>query len=458
MKKGGKIYPAVLLVSILSSLSVYAQNQKVNGYRGIWYSTGPENEYGFKLSGGFATFGSRHLPTAVYSPEAKKTFFVYGGTTSYDESHLLIMASFYDHVKKQVPRPVVVFDKQGVRNPYDNASLAIDNNGYIWVFVSGWLRTRPGIIFKSKSPYSIDDFENILIKEMSFPQPWCLRDSGFIMVFSKTLKGLDIFFSASRDGFMWSRDKIITAMGGNGHLSGYNNGKLYVVFNYHPQGNIDRRTNLYLLYTDDMGRTWKTINGGIVNTPVRSIKNEALVRDFQSEGKLVHIYDLNFDGKGDPVILACTSMGYMPGPSGDPREWIVVTRKGNAWNFSKVCETDNNFDAATIHINNDKWLIAGPSDSGSRKYTVGGEMVLWESYDEGVTWSKTRNITSGSRYNMSYPRRPLNAGKDFYIWWSDGNPEEISESGLYFSNNRLKKVWKLPYLMKKDYERPERVK
>lgn len=74
MKPGGRIYPSILAALVLFSLSVAAQNPKVDGYRGIWYSTGPENEYGFKLSGGVATFGSRHRPTAIYAPEVKKHF------------------------------------------------------------------------------------------------------------------------------------------------------------------------------------------------------------------------------------------------------------------------------------------------------------------------------------------------------------------------------------------------
>ena len=32
---------------------------------------------------------------AIYAPEVKKTFFVYGGTTTADEKHLLIMISVF---------------------------------------------------------------------------------------------------------------------------------------------------------------------------------------------------------------------------------------------------------------------------------------------------------------------------------------------------------------------------
>ena len=52
-----------------------------DGYRGIWYINQPSrDEYKYKYSGGFATYPQQHLPIAIHSEEANKTFFVYGGT------------------------------------------------------------------------------------------------------------------------------------------------------------------------------------------------------------------------------------------------------------------------------------------------------------------------------------------------------------------------------------------
>ena len=47
------------------------------------------------------------------------------------------MIGEYDHKKGTVSKPTVVFDKNGVDDPHDNPSLLIDNEGYLWVFVSG---------------------------------------------------------------------------------------------------------------------------------------------------------------------------------------------------------------------------------------------------------------------------------------------------------------------------------
>src|SRR5205814_9767927 len=106
-----------LFLALLLAANVRAAT--VDGYRGIWFSLGQKSEFGDKYSGGLATYTANHVPIAVYSKSANKTFFVYGGTIK-GERHLLIMASYYDHATNRVPRPTIVHDKQGVTDPHDN--------------------------------------------------------------------------------------------------------------------------------------------------------------------------------------------------------------------------------------------------------------------------------------------------------------------------------------------------
>jgi hypothetical protein len=51
-------------------------NSKIDGYRGIWFELNQKYEFGDKYSGGLGTYTAKHVPLAVYSPEADKTFFV----------------------------------------------------------------------------------------------------------------------------------------------------------------------------------------------------------------------------------------------------------------------------------------------------------------------------------------------------------------------------------------------
>jgi hypothetical protein len=48
--------------------------------RNLVHEPAHEDEYVYKYSGGFATCPQQHVPIAIYSKEANKTFFVYGGT------------------------------------------------------------------------------------------------------------------------------------------------------------------------------------------------------------------------------------------------------------------------------------------------------------------------------------------------------------------------------------------
>ena len=444
----------LLLLLAISVADAFSQNSSVSGYKGIWFTLGQFSTYGDKYSGGLGTYTSSHVPIAIYAAKVNKTFFVYGGTTRKDEKHLLIMLSYYDHEKKQVPRPVIVYDKEGVDDPHDNASLSIDEDGFIWVFVSGRNTSRPGIIFKSLEPYAIDGFEKIKEAEMTYPQPWWIQGKGFLYLFTKYTKGRELYWSTSANGKTWRADQKMAGMGGHYQVSNVWKNKLVSVFNYHPGGNVDKRTNLYVVQTTDMGKTWTTIDGKPLQFPLSEKQSTAIVKDYEAEGKLLYINDLNFDEFGNPVILAVVSKHFAPGPQGDPREWTVIHWKNNQWNFSKVCNSTHNYDMGSIYIDKNYWQIIGPTEPGPQKLGTGGEMALWESRNDGKTWIKKNNLTVNSERNHSYARRPLNAHPDFYSLWADGNADSLSISKLYFCNKAGDKVWELPYEMEGDFQKP----
>ena len=442
------------LVTIFSACSTFSQNPTTDGYKAIWFTLGQFSDYGDKYSGGLGTYTADHIPVAIYSPEAKKTFFIYGGTTGADKRHLLIMVSYYDHITRTVPKPVIVCDKEGVDDPHDNGVLSIDDQGYVWVFVSGRMQRRPGFIYRSTKPYSIESFEKIREDEMTYPQPWFVNGKGFLYLLTKYTKGRELYWSTSPDGKTWAPDQKLAGMGGHYQVTNMHGEKLVSVFNYHPGGNVDKRTNIYAMQTTDMGKTWTTIDGKTINTPLSDIHNEALVWDYEAEHKLVYINDLNFDSEGNPVILAIISNDFKPGPGGDPREWMIIHWKNNKWNFYKVCESTHNYDMGSLYVEKNCWRIIGPTDPGPQHYGAGGEIAMWRSRDEGITWKKIRNLTSESIRNNSYVRRPLNANRDFYAYWADGDADKLSESHLYFSNKKGNKVWELPYSMEEDILKP----
>jgi hypothetical protein len=438
---------------MICSLSLSAQTRTVNGYRGIWFTLGQFSAFGDKYSGGLGTYTSSHIPVAVYAPKVNKTFFVYGGTTTATEKHLLIMLSYYDHNRKHVPRPVVVYDKVGVNDPHDNASVSIDDKGYIWIFVSGRNTSRPGLIFKGKKPYDITAFDMVHEGEMTYPQPWWFEGKGFFYLFTKYTKGRELYWSTSSDGSKWSPDRKLAGMGGHYQVSNRYKNKVVTAFNYHPGGNVDKRTNIYLMQTTDMGEHWTDVKGNELQTPLTDKLNAALVKDYEGEGKLVYLNDINFDASGNPVVLAVISNNFQPGPPGNLRDWVVAKWSGTAWNFTKVCSSTHNYDMGSLYIDGRNWTVLGPTEAGPQKNGTGGEMASWRSTDNGVSWQKQMQLTQNSSRNHSYLRRPSVIHPGFTAFWADGNADSLSASSLYFSDE-AGKVYQLPYTMKADFEKP----
>ncbi len=427
-----------------------------DGYRGIWFTLGQFSEYGDKYSGGLGTYTANHLPLAVYAPQVDKTFFVYGGTRK-DKRHLLIMASYYDHAKNVVPRPTIVHDKQGVNDPHDNPSMNLDDQGYIWVFISGRGRVRPGFKYRSVRPYDVSEFTLIRQEEFTYPQPWFVPGRGFFHLFTKYTGVRELYWETSPDGVTWTDDQKLAGLGGHYQISGEYQGKIGTFFNRHPGGSVDKRTDLYYLQTTDWGRTWTTVDGRPVPVPLTNDDNPARVIEYSAQKKLMYTIDLNFDLQGHPVLLYIVSPGYQAGPANNPREWTLTKWTGQQWETHVVCRSDHNYDLGSLFISDREWKIIGPTEVGPQPFGTGGEVAGWVSRDTGRTWTKQRQVTRNSEFNHTFVRRPLHAKDPFYVFWADGHPHQPSISRLYFCNAEGSRVWRLPFDMLEDFASPEEI-
>lgn len=430
---------------------------KAEGYQGIWYMNQPSrDEYHYKYSGGMATYPQQHIPIAIYSPEADKTFFCYGGTIS-GGTELHHMVSYYDHATGLVPRPTILLNKH-TEDAHDNPTLALDKEGYVWIFSSSHGTSRPSFIHRSKKPYSIDEFEQTLETNFSYTQPWYLPGHGFLFLHTLYSQGRGLHWMTSPDGRQWSEENPLAKIEmGDYQISATQGDCVATAFDMHPspQG-LNARTNIYYLETRDFGATWRTVDGQTVQMPLSEARNPALIHDFKAEGLLVYLKDLTFDAQGRPVILYLTSKGYASGPESDPRTWMTAHWKGTTWEFHPVTTSDHNYDHGSLYIESDgKWRIIAPTDPGPQPYGTGGEMVMWTSQDEGLNWSKAKQLTHDSQRNHTYARHPVHAHPDFYTLWADGDAFAPSPSSLYFTNQTGEHVWRLPVKMEGESARPE---
>jgi len=394
---GGAPVPASERISPAKTLP------RAEGFRGIWFADmASEDEYRYVYySGGLGTYTAGHIPMAYYTKEAEKTFFCWGGSAR-GENRLLLMVSAYDHRTGMVERPGVLMDRR-TDDAHDNPVLTLDDEGYVWVFVSSHGTKRPSYIYRSGKPYSIDSFSLIRETNFSYPQPWHIPGKGFLFLHTRYIDGRHLYFSASRDGFAWSEPrKLSTIAQGHYQISWMRKERVGTAFNYHPNlsaGNWDNpekpgdrpqlsgannRTNLYYLYTDDLGNTWRNAAGKKAAIPLTEPVNPALVRDYAGEGLLVYTLDMDFDSHGRPVILYITSRGSESGPRNDPRAWTVAHWTGKEWTIRPVTTSDNNYDMGSVFVEPDGvWRIIGPTENGPQSYNCGGEVAIWTSRDQG---------------------------------------------------------------------------
>ena len=437
-----------------------------DGYRGIWYMNQPsKDEYKYKYSGGYATYPQQHIPIAIYSKAANKTFFVYGGTVkgkpfdaAQGKQELLHMVSYYDHATGELPRPRILLNKK-TDDAHDNPTLQIDAAGHLWIFSNAHGTSRPAYLHRSLKPYSIEAFERVLETNFSYSQPWVVPEQGFLFLHTRYKSGRGLHWMTSPDGRTWSEPRPLAHLDmGDYQISAQDGARVATAFDCHPAPlGLNGRTNLYYLETRDLGKTWRTADGTAAALPLLEVKNPALVRDYRSEKLLVYLKDLQFDA-GAPVILYLTSGGYEAGPKNDPRTWRTARWTGKEWESRDVTTSDHNYDHGSLYIEDGTWRILGATEPGPQVYGTGGELALWESTDRGRSWKRIRTLTQGSARNHTYPRRPLNAHPDFYALWADGDARKPSESSLHFTNRAGDAVWRLPARMAGDTARPEPLK
>ena len=442
----------------------------VDGYRGIWFALGQVNtEYGDKYSGGLGTYTMKHIPMAVYAPEAEKTFFVYGGTPTETQKYLQCMIGCYDHRKGLLQKPRMVMDKGvlGVKDPHDNPTVQIDRDGYIWVFVSGRSNKREGYRYRSVNPYDITAFREVNHDTMAYPQVMYHPDKGFFLFYTRYDGVRQLFWRTSLDGVNWTAYKQLASIkegsetkSGHYQISNLFGTKLCTAFNRHINGGVDTRTNIYYVQSTDWGETWTTASGEAVTVPVTQRYSNALLIDYQSQGKNCYIKDLNFDPEGRPVILYLISDNHLTGPEGGIREWFTLYWNGTEWEQTKVTESTHCYDSGSLWVDTDgggeTWTILAPTGDGPQYWGAGGEVEEFVSTDRGKTWTKTRALTSGSTLNNTYVRRPLRADDGFRAFWADGNPDLFTRSSLYFCT-RSGEVFRMPYDMTDEWALPIRV-
>lgn len=441
-----------------------------DGYRGIWYmNQALRTEYRYKYSGGFATYPQQHVPIAIHVASQQKTFFVFGGSAgkiSEKDDQLQHLVSYYDHATGTVPRPVRLLQKR-TEDAHDNPTLSIDAAGYLYVFSSAHGVSRPSYIHRSTRPYDISAWDLLETTNFSYTQPWYLPQAKRFLFLHTLYKNGErtLNWKTSPDGKTWSAPQLLAHLEMGDYQVSQRQGdtdRVATAFDLHPkQGRpgtgLNYRTNLYYAETRDGGATWTAADGTRLAPPLTDWKNPALVRDYRAENLNVYMKDIAFTPAGEPVILYLTSKGFNPGPESGPYQWQTARWTGRAWDYRAFTSSDHNYDHGSLYIESDgTWRVIAPMAPGPQPGGTGGDMEMWVSRDQGARWEKVKALTTNSRYNHTYARKPVNAHPDFYAFWADGSPLEATPSSLYFAT-KAGQVYRLPAHMTTATAKPELV-
>lgn len=402
---------------------------------GIWYNVGEYVAgYGDKYSGGFATYPYQS-PMAQYCSEVNKTFFVFGGAPV-GNTRLLCQIAYYDHATKTVSEPVTIREFPiGYTDTHANPCICIGPDGYI-IVVSASRGAENGHIYRSDNPYDITSFTKVHEStELAYTQLWYVPNQGYFLFYTYHVAGRKLYFKTSVDGITWPDDGTrIAGYFGHYSVTWFDGSVLHAAFNYHPDNNVDLRKNLYYVKSDDFGTTWKNAAGTSLTLPLADPVNDALIYDTTADGLRVYPHCIKTDATGNPIIMFGVSTTHLPGPTAQARLLQTMHYTGGVWVKKKVAILYHNYSVGSLQVESDgKWRVFVPSDMGPYIWRTGGEIQMRVSADAGTTWTKTQ-LTSNSQYNHTYCKPVLNAQDDFYAFWADGNPDEMSDSCLYFTS------------------------
>lgn len=338
-----------------------------------------------KYSGAFGTYTYKHRPVSVTGNG--DTYTTYSDNSSGD---LQIF------IYKNNEEPVLVHTEINQKDAHQNSAISIDKDGYIWLHVAARGYKRTASVYKSIEPYSLEFEEAYMDSYESYPQ------------IHETIMGHSVFYTrydrVSDNGVNWGVERSLNfkvlgvktrlVNGGHYQISTYANSVLYSVYDYHPDSNVDKRTNISIIKSEDYGTTWTNLAGKPLELPLVTDDKDALVYDAEALGKYVYLKDVIVDKEGKLRI------SFVESDSGDP---TTGTRYNKEWVDGEVITlgaTTHNFNSGVyLEDKDDLYLVT--TGMGICGYS-GGSLELHRQTDEG--WVLEDTVDD---YNYSFARRTL---------------------------------------------------
>lgn len=469
----GNVYPGLLTPqgSCIADAAQCEGTDKVTqlkmaeGFTGFPYGLANDAQSSFNLdpdvderihtySGTLSTYTAKHFPVAV--EHGNFTYFIYTGPVQLDERQrtattqgggrlttspeflrqsdgrsnvVAIYLSRYNHQTGKVAAPVLIHAKN-TDDPHDNAVLNFDQQGNLYILISGRDVIRSALLYfiaqpgsQSKlsaetlelaniSPQNLDytslfgeDFPAPGFAAINYPKLFTV-EGGLRLIYTlycnrqlgdncgtpvrQIWSAMLTFDPASDSRATLEAPQLLASLGGHYAIANASRDgqDMVLAFNVLMQGQVADRANLYFLYSNDSGETWRYVDrrsgqrrSAQSLLPILEPDQLSQVAVFErhrfSTGVTERTYlkDIVFTGQGDslqPSILFLTSRG---GGSHQPtlenRHTLRLATLQNAqWQVTDLTTAiDHNYSTGFLHRGTDgqaaSYFPATPEDSNN---------------------------------------------------------------------------------------------
>lgn len=243
-------------------------------------------------------------------------------------------------------------------DPHENAAIYVDGDGYIKVVQSARGKWRKGYEFKSLRPNDISEFENTGSGFYAYPK---LHKNGMIYT---------SYEGSLRETWIKTEfDEKKLVRGGAYAITTEHNGEIHMAYNYHFNGNLDARVNLYYMWSPD-GEKWFNYHGEALALPVAENSNKTAISfDYH---KFNYLKDISFvDGEIQALVVQSNSSD----PTKGSRELVKFTMDGES---KLITNIGHNYDGAQfwndsiIAVKNNRHSYAG---GDLFQYSLSGEYI-----------------------------------------------------------------------------------
>lgn len=375
----GVLKTTVILLMAFLSTSCYSASEKplTDGgrlnitdrlYESSWYELPWWDHNGYpKYSGAMGTYTAKHIPIAVRGDG--KDYYIFSDNSS---------GNLEIYVGDSEGGRTLVHTTPDVVDPHDNAVINYFD-GYVYVVVSARANKRIGYSYRSK--YRDDTSEFILLDSgwWAYPQLW-----------QDALLYTDYDESNNRE--LYSRNSLcdVKLVEGGHYSVSYDDGDwIHLVYTWHEDGELDKRTGVYYIKSDD-GCVWRDIDGNQLELPLSQY--DISVRLYDTD--YLYLKDLTVVG-GEINLLAVDSNSFYP----DEGERVLKVYTPSS--VTSITEVGHNYNTGAFV---DGYIVT--PTFGEFGY-AGGDIEVFSMDGERV-------LDANFKYNYNYVRKVFN-GSGAYV-------------------------------------------